>query len=475
MPFFRKRSPALLLIFTSVVFTPFQAVYPQSSQSVAEVRKEEPAKAVSPLPVNNLGVNPSATVSPVIAQYYDAAQGSSSNDLVRRALSLNQEFQAVRLDIERARARLTQSGLRPNPSVDFEQTTGRLAGSPGEREISVGFALPIELGGKRQRRIDLARAELEAVEAELADRERRLISETRLAYAEALASLRELQITENLNTIDTQVARVIEARVTEGDSSPLELNLVRVEVDRLRARRAIVEGRLQAAILKLKTIAGIPQEEPLRLQEDLANVLLPEPTLPVEEAITVALKNRPDARFARLQEVAAQAGLRLARSQATPDLTAFSKYTMNRSLFDDTPVGVLRDKDKLLSFGISISLPFFNRNQGAKAEAEIAIEQARRRREFMEATVRSEVAAAYAKYHAARNALAIFEKGVIERSSQNVESLRRAYELGAFRVTDLLTEQRKMVDSQREFIEALTERYRALAEIQSAIGVGVNK
>jgi outer membrane protein TolC len=64
---------------------------------------------------------------------------------------------------------------------------------------------------------------------------------------------------------------------------------------------------------------------------------------------------------------------------------------------------------------------------------------------------------------------------VIERSSQNVESLRRAYELGAFRVTDLLTEQRKMVDSQRDFIEALTERYRALAEVQSALGAGVEK
>lgn len=48
-----------------------------------------------------------------------------------------------------------------------------------------------------------------------------------------------------------------------------------------------------------------------------------------------------------------------------------------------------------------------------------------------------------------------------------------AYKAGAFRVTDLLVEQRRYVDSQREFIETLAERYRALADLQSAIGATV--
>jgi cobalt-zinc-cadmium efflux system outer membrane protein len=108
--------------------------------------------------------------SSLIHSYFDPVQGASANEIVRRALAANGELAAARLEIERARARLRQAGLRPNPTIDVEQTAGRFTGSMGESETSVGIAIPIELGGKRRRRIELARAELEASEAEVADR-----------------------------------------------------------------------------------------------------------------------------------------------------------------------------------------------------------------------------------------------------------------------------------------------------------------
>ena len=109
--------------------------------------------------------------------------------------------------------------MRPNPTIEFEQTTGNLTGSKGERETSIGFSLPLEISGRRSR-IDLARAELEAVEAEIADRERRLAFEVRAAFAEAIALIRELEITEGINNLDTQTARIVEARVIEGRWRP---------------------------------------------------------------------------------------------------------------------------------------------------------------------------------------------------------------------------------------------------------------
>jgi cobalt-zinc-cadmium efflux system outer membrane protein len=295
-----------------------------------------------------------------------------------------------------------------------------------------------------------------------------------VTYAEALAAISELQITEELNNLDIQTVRIVEARVTEGEAAPLEQNLLRVEIDRLRSRRALVEGRLQATLLRLKSSAGIPANEPLQLREELTAPMLPEPPATLEAAVDIALGTRPDLRLARLTEEAARAGLRLARAQATPDVTAFSKYTTNRSVFDNTPIGVLRDKDRLLSFGVSISIPVFNRNQGAKAEAELAISQAERRREFAEQLVRAQVEGAYKRYEAARSAVATYEQGVLDRSRQNITAIRGAYQIGAFRVTELLSEQRRFVDSQREFIEALAEQYRALSDLEAAIGARVN-
>ncbi|HEX7331125.1 MAG TPA: TolC family protein [Pyrinomonadaceae bacterium] len=470
--FLRKRTKtsARLVLLVSVVLGAVAAVNAQSASKavVSESGKDEVAlsggrgSATTELARNS--------VTPLLARYFDPLQGASSNDLVRRALSANAELAATRLEIERARARLRQAGLRPNPTLDFEQTTGRFTGSAGEQEISVGLAVPLELGGKRRRRIELARAEFEAAEAEVADRERRLANEVRAFYAEALAAIRELGTLEELNNLDLQTTRFIQARVNEGETAPIELNQLRVEVDRLRSRRALVEGRLQAALLRLKSLTGVPAAELIRLREDIATPGLAPPPASLESAIEIALRSRPDLKLAQLNVEVAQAGLRLARSYGVPDVTPFTRYSQVRSVFDNTPVGVLRDRDKLLTFGVSVGIPVFNRNQGAKAEATTAINQAERRREFVEAVVRTEVQSSFARYEAARAAVSTFEQGVIPRSSENIRTIRAAYQIGAFSITDLLVEQRRLVDAQREFTEALAEQYRALADIHAAIG-----
>jgi cobalt-zinc-cadmium efflux system outer membrane protein len=433
------------------------------------------AVASATVPVRPPAPGGATPAGSAVRLYYDPVQGASSTDLVRRALTSNGELAAARLDIERARARLRQAGLRPNPTLDFEQTTGRLTGSAGESETSVGVSVPLELGGQRRRRLEVARAELEAAEAEYADRERRLAAEVLGLYAEALSSLRELEITEGLTDLDLKTVVVVQARVNEGESAPIELNLLRAEVERLRTRRALTEGRLQATLLRLKLLAGVPHAEPLRLREELAKPALRQPLGSVEAAVEVALRTRPDVRLARLTEEVAEAGLRLVRAQSSPEVTAFTRYTVSRGAFDDTPVGTLRDKDRLLTFGVSVGIPVFNKNQGAKAEAAAAISQARARREFLEAVVRSEVASAYARYEAASKALLTYEQGVIQRSQDNVRVMRAAYELGQFSITELLAEQRRLVDSQRDFTEALAEQYRALADLQSAVGAPVNQ
>ena len=459
----RVRTIRLLAISLLVASSVTATVAQSNALRDVEINRDARAVAESPPPV-----------SPALARYYDPVQGESGADLVRRALLFNGELAAARLDIERFRARLRQAGLRPNPSLDFEQTTGRFTGSPGEYETSIGVSLPLEVAGQRGRRIDVARAELEVSEAEVAERERQLAVTVLAAYAEALAAMRELEITEGLNDIDLQTTRFVQARVNEGETAPIELSLLQVEVDRLKSHRAVIEGRLQAALLRLKSLTGIAVSEPLRLRESLSTMqsLWQRPDS-VDTAIDIALRTRSDLRLARLNEEVARAGLKLARAQSAPEVVASTKYSQNRSIFDDTPVGPISDRDKLLTFGVSVGIPVFNRNQGAKADAALAITQATRRREFLETVIRSEVTSAYARVDAVQNALVIFDRGVITRSNQNISAIRAAYQIGEFKITDLLAEQRRLLDSQRDFTETLTERYRAIADLQSAMGVSV--
>ena len=133
---------------------------------------------------------------------------------------------------------------------------------------------------------------------------------------------------------------------------------------------------------------------------------------------------------------------------------------------------ISRSADRSLTFGVAIGIPIFNKNQGAKAEAEISIRQAQSRREFAERVVRGEILSAYQRYEAATQAVLILEQSAIPRSLQNVETFRRIYEIGEIKITDLIIEQRRLLDANRDLTEALTEKYRAQADLQIAMGAG---
>jgi cobalt-zinc-cadmium efflux system outer membrane protein len=228
----------------------------------------------------------------------------------------------------------------------------------------------------------------------------------------------------------------------------------------------MLEGRRRAAELQLATVIGTPPEEPIALADSHGDgVSIPSR----EEAIQLALQRRPDLRAADLNIAVAEAGLSLAKAQALPGIAVFGGYARGRSGFDDTPVGPLVDEDQLINAGVAISLPIFNRNQGAKAEAAVAIEQARRMRELTELQVRVDVESAIARFRAADAAVDVFRQGVIERSAQNVRTMRAAYEAGAFTISEFLAERRRFFDAKRELTEAMTERSIALVDLQAAI------
>lgn len=407
----------------------------------------------------------------ILPNYYSSQIGISVSELIKRALQNNLSLTAARLEIERARARLAQARLRPNPTFEFEQESGRPVGNGGDGQFTAGFSLPIEIYGRRAARINAAQLQIEANEVEVRNRERTLAAEILTNYAEALAALRELEVTERLLELDLQTTRFVQIRVNEGETPPLELNLLQAEVERVRARRQLAEGRLQSALTRIKLLAGVPFDEPLRLREQINTASLPALPQTPGVAVEIALRSRPDVSLARIEEQVATAGLRLVRAESRPDLTAYTRYSQGRSV-TDTSFGEFPQRDRSVTFGVAIGIPVFNRNQGAKAEAEIAIRQARARREFAERIVRSEILAAYQRFEAAGRAVSILETAAIPRSTQNVETFRKVYVIGNISITDLITEQRRLLDATRDLTEALTERYRAQADLQIALGAG---
>jgi cobalt-zinc-cadmium efflux system outer membrane protein len=120
--------------------------------------------------------------------------------------------------------------------------------------------------------------------------------------------------------------------------------------------------------------------------------------------------------------------------------------------------------------GISVPLQTRKRNQG-NVEAAVARQNAAKlRREHLELTIPIEVDAAWQRYQAARNTVAILNRGVLDESEKNLSVIRQAYDLGQLRLLDVLNEQRRLLETQLSYIDAQADLARSLAELERAAG-----
>lgn len=400
--------------------------------------------------------------------------GFTVGRLVESGFSRRADLLAARQRLAIAQGNIIQAGLRPNPTLDTEYGSPRFLAGEAESDFSVGVSQVFERGGKRRKRRTVAELELAQARADVLALERSFAAEIRLAYARVIASARQLDTLENLIAANNELVRITNERLKEGDVAPIDLNLVQLETDRLRANVITTRADLEGELISIRTLIGLEPSEPLQLAR------LPERPprleLSLPEATEIALRERADLQSARLGENLGAARIRLAESLATPNLAASVRYRRSRQILDfpaQLGVGSFPNADNELAFGVSIELPVFNRNQGQIASAVGEREQAVRQREFLEASIRSQVALALRRYRAAAESYVLYATQIVPRAEENVRSVRAAYNLGEYSVFDIVNEQRRLIESQTGLNEALANYYAALAELERVLGTTI--
>src|SRR5882724_3870481 len=411
-----------------------------------------------------------ATVRLGGAQGLDRPEVSTIDELVARALADNLDLQAARAEIEAARGRLLQAGLRPNPMLDLgaqQNVTGP------DNNINVGVTLPLDLNRRKAGRVGVAERELEQKEAQVLNRAREIEAEVRMKAGEVFAAQRNLRITEELLDINRQALQLIGDRVRRGAGPALEENLQRVEVNRLDASRQTLQSRAEVATLQLQVLVGRPPEAPLVLQGDLRT---PPVTLAREGAIARALAERPDLRMARAEVAMARAKIRKEEAEGRWDASVNVGYMRQNFGYDLnglTERGEMRPITDIFHYvggGVTIMLPVRNRNQGNIAAAFAEARASEHRGDLATLTVRQEVVAAFTQYEAAERALDIYTRGVREVARQNLEVMRKAYQLGRATLLEVIAEQRRYLDIEMGYTDALQQAYNAAVDIERAVG-----
>jgi outer membrane protein, heavy metal efflux system len=411
--------------------------------------------------------------APVAPRYVDAVNGLSLEQAIASALEREPSLRAARSGLDVATGRERQAGLRPNPLVSFEQRE-----EPGgtDRQTMVAAEWPLDLF-RRGGRVAVAEREIEAARFGVADRERMLASDVRTRYGDVLVAVRHLVTFDELVATTRGQHDLLRSRVAEGASPPLERDLLDVELRRLESERVLQAGRAEAALIQLKRVLGLTSDATLAVRDTLEALVRRESAAapPIVE-IPKVLEQRADVREAAARVDVAESRIDRAQRDGRFDVSLFASYARmdagfpQRGLSPDGGVERVRGVFHYLSAGATVTIPVLNRNQGEVAVAQAERAAAGAAHDAARLAAGADIAAARAQDARAREAVGFFTTGAQTLAKQNLTVVGQSYELGRLTVFDVLEQQRRYLDLERAYTDALRAAYEARTALNRALG-----
>lgn len=377
------------------------------------------------------------------------------DDALAAARAVSPALEAASADLRASSAARTVAGLRPNPTLQAE--TENVAGSGAYRgidsaETTIGFALPVELGGKRSARIGVANALSGRARIDAAIAEADLGLRVTQAYIAAVAAERRLGIAREQAGIAGETYRGAGIRVRAGRASPIEEQ--RADVLRINAEAAAARAEREALVARdtLARLIGRPVPALLDLGWfDRLDGYGPTVRAGVDGTLALAA--------ADAEVTTADAQVRLARSQRVPDVTLSAGARRLEATNDTAAV-----------FGVSVPLPLFNNGSAGVAQARAERDRADARRRMVRIDAEQAIAQAEAEV---ANAAADARNATGPALAAAVETARIArigYREGKFSQLDLLDAERTLAETRAAAIDALAAWHDARARLQRLTG-----
>lgn len=402
-------------------------------------------------------------------EYVDTTTtGKTILQIWEHAIITNPDILITNRKVSEARALRRQAAAFPNPEFQVNAGSSSILGEPGDREWGASLVQTFELGGKRSKRIRAADLSVEIAEQEMREKQRQIRWELQQAYAELLVTAGTIHTTEEALGLNEQSHVITLARVQQGESAAVEKAVSEVELNRLKADLANLKAEGTRSLSKLKRLAGITQPLKIRPLEGFRSIR----DVNLETLTSQALSSRPDFKLATLQVDLSEAEISLAKAEGISDVETFVEFSHERSSFDQFGIGPsgnpvpLIDQDKILSGGVSISLPLFNRNQGNIQAAQARVEAARIRKAAMESMIRQEVQVAMESVQIAQTNFLLFRDSIMNQSEKQLAVLQASYRAGEFRFLDLINEQKRALEIRKSYINSARGYFMALAELE---------
>ena len=401
-------------------------------------------------------------------------------DAMARAATGNRALAAARLKQAADAAGVDVAAERENPEFAYE----------ADRDFphqAFSLTFPIETGGKRARRIDVAKATVGVTVATIAQTALDITMNIRRAYFTLAAAQARAEIAGQIRDLAKRASDAATTRVALGDVPRLEqlqaeLELAAAENDASRARADALSARAG-----LNVLIGLPPATEVVALDDVliapplagitasgggqapvVGVTLPpaSPTAPPNFAAALSLTPAPDSVDLAVIDreiAAAQARRNLAQAMTVPDFGAGG--TLTSGVPDEFAVG--------WRLSGTVTVPLFTRHRAGILVEDAALAQLRGEREALVAELTGKIVDAAARATAAADALRRFTDDILPRSKEIEAMAQDSYQSGQTGLVALLQTLQSARNLRLQSVQAGLDMQLALADLERALGASI--
>jgi len=370
------------------------------------------------------------------------------------AANRNLRVEAARRQRGVREAAVRTAGLLPNPDISAESS----------RDVphqAVSLDVPLELGGKRSRRVDLAKEELSLAEGDVQVELRSVRREVREAFYSLIAANERVRLAQNALEIAQRLRDIAQARFEAGAVPRLEVLQADLGVARASTDLDLVRSLATSFRATLNGVLNLPPDQPTEVSGSMADHTLASPTY--EEARRIALASNIDLLNLDRQAAVERRRTDLLRAERVPTpIFSFGAVLNAPGEFNVGP-----------RIGINMGVPLFNRNQGDIAGSLAATSQLRAQREATQRTIENALFGTIGRIQAQRQRADAYTSRLVP-TAVDLESLaEESYRAGRTSVLSVLDAQRTVRDVREEALQAALDVQTSIAELEELLGTVV--
>jgi cobalt-zinc-cadmium efflux system outer membrane protein len=391
-------------------------------------------------------------------QIVEQAGALALEDALALALMHSPELEAFSREVRASEARELQAKKIPNPELDirlYRLGIPRRFSEPDEERTRMVLRQELELGGKRRRRTDLARAEKDLAGLDYEAKRLEVSTAVACRFAAVLGAQRKLEtMTRSLQRFEQTHNRVM-ALVETGDMRKLEGHQSKRQVALARISLQDAESDLSTARVMLATTWN--SRMPI-FTEAVGDLERMGAVLPLAKLMELSRRNPTIARW-ETEVARSEAALAVAEAERMPNLTVGAG-----ARWEDDAGG----QDWLLD--LEISLPIFDTKKAGVREERQNIARAQAERSAAEAESDAILSEVYHRLEASRAKALIFREEVIPAVRATAAAFKLGFETDTSAPGDLYDAERDMARAESDYTDALVEYRQALATLEGIVG-----